>query len=59
MSKPATLRLVPAVVVDPPKQAVPDYQRRQDETVRALLMVLGLKEVPDAATTDDPRDMFS
>lgn len=46
-----TLRLVRAVVVEPPPPRtsvqVDDYQRRQDETVQALLMVLGLKEVPD------------
>ncbi len=52
------LRLVPAVVVElpPPSASAPlnDYQWRQDATVQALLMALGLKEVPHAATTDQP-----
>jgi hypothetical protein len=56
-----TLRAVPAVVVHlpPPRHIAPlnDYQWRQDESVRALLMALGLQEMPDVAAADDPRDM--
>jgi hypothetical protein len=56
-----TLRAAPAVVVHlpPPRQDAPlnDYAWRQDESVRALLMALGLKEMPDVAPADDATDL--
>lgn len=50
MNKPATLRVMPVVVVErpapPPAPPLDDYAWRQDASVQALLYALGLKEVP-------------